>query len=319
MHPSLKIPHSLISFLRFSRADDAGRARIRPRQIYIFPTGYGFVFAALLMVMLLGSINYANNLGFLLTFLLAGLGLVAIIHTWRNLLGLELKAGRIDPVFAGQQACFEIHLLNPYRRSRPSIQLLLQGYAPVSTDLEPGATGCLTLCMDTRSRGEIPLGRFRVSTHYPLGLLRAWSYVELNVHALVYPAPGPRMPPSEAPDYTKSQSGDRGVGADDFIGLRQYRPGDPPAHVNWKALAREQGLQTKMFGGDRAERRWLDWTLLAGDVEIRLSSLCRGVLDACDQQLEFGLRLPDKEISPARGQAHRHQCLAALARFGKQA
>lgn len=307
----------LVRFLRFAPADDKGRAWITPRRIYIFPTAYGFAFGALLMVMLLGSINYDNNLGFLLTFLLAGIGLVTIIHTWRNLLGLELTPGRVEPVFAGQQACFEINLDNRRRGPRPGIQLQIKGYSAVIADLAGGSTGSLTLCKPSTQRGELPLQRFSVSTHYPLGLLRAWSYVELDIHCLVYPAPGPRMPQSDAPDYTQSQSGDRGVGADDFVGLRQYRQGDPPGHIDWKTLAREKGIHTKMFGGDRSERRWLDWGMLSGDVESRLSCLCRGILNACDQQLEYGLRLPDGEISPARGQIHRHHCLAALARFGK--
>lgn len=309
--------YPLVRFMRLARADDSGRAKIAPRRIYIFPTSYGFAFGVLLMVMLLGSINYANNLGFLLTFLLAGLGLVAIIHTWRNLLGLELTPGRVEPVFAGQQACFAIHLTNRRRGTRPGIQLQIKGYSPVLMDLAGKSTGSLTLCIPAEHRGELSLGRFSVSTRYPLGLLRAWSYVELDVHCLVYPAPGPRMPPSEVPSYTQSQSGDRGVGADDFVGLRQYRPGDSPRHINWKAFAREQGIQTKIFGGDRSERIWLDWNMLPGEAETRLSCLCRGILDACDQELEYGLRLPGNEIQPERGQNHRHLCLAALARFGK--
>ena len=42
------------------------------RNIYIVPTGAGFVFALVLAVMLLAAINYQLNLGYVLTFLLAG-------------------------------------------------------------------------------------------------------------------------------------------------------------------------------------------------------------------------------------------------------
>ena len=302
-------------FLRRARADTRGRAQVAARSIYILPTAQGLVYGVLLIMMLAGSINYANNLGFLLTFLLAGLGLVTMIHTWRNLLGLEVAAGRSDPVFAGQEACFELLLHNRRRAARPGIRVELKGSRPVLTDLYSETTGKPRICLPTRRRGECSLPRFILSTRYPLGLLRAWVYVELDTRCLVYPAPGPRMPVVEAADYTQSQRGDKGVGADDFAGLRRYRAGDSPRHVNWKALAREQGLQTKLFGGDRSERRWLEWTALSGDSETRLSRLCRGVLDACDRQLEFGLRLPGLEIEPARGQAHRHHCLATLARF----
>ncbi|HXK55926.1 MAG TPA: DUF58 domain-containing protein [Gammaproteobacteria bacterium] len=302
---------------RLARSDSAGKAAVTPRRIYILPTGFGVLFALLLMLMLLRSINYANNLGFMLTFLLAGLGLVAMLHTWRNLVGLELGSGRAAPVFAGEDARFEIELSNRRRWSRPGIQLQIRGRAPVTTDLNPVATEVLTLTVGSTGRGRLPLPRFTLSTRYPLGLFNAWVYVELDAICLVFPKPGKRMPESPAPEYGQSQMGDRGVGADDFAGLRHYRPGDSPRHINWKALAREQGLQTKLFGGDRAEKCWLDWYNLAGDSEQRLSRLCRGVLDASAQDIQFGLKLPECELKPARGQRHRLECLTALALFGE--
>jgi uncharacterized protein (DUF58 family) len=303
-------------FLRLTRADDRGRAIIAPRRIYILPTRYGIGYAFLLLLMLVGSINYASNLGFLLTFLLVGMGLITMIHTWRNLVGLELSAGRAQPVFCGQDCCFSIQLKNHRAGPRPGIQLQTGRESPAATDLEGRASASLTLSQATRWRGEAPLSRVTVSTRYPLGLLRAWAYVELDARCLVYPAPGPRVPWSGVTDYRHSPKGDRGVGADDFVGLRPYRPGDAPHHINWKALAREQGLQTKQFGGDRSEQLWLDWNQTEGDTEARLRALCRGVLDACEQQLDYGLRLPDTVFGPGRSQAHRRRCLAALARFG---
>jgi len=302
-------------FLRLARSNPEGRAVIEARRIYILPTRYGVGYGVLLMLMLLGSINYANNLGFMLTFLLAGLGLVTMLHTWYNLLGLEILPGRTEPAFAGESALFAVRLNNQRSAQRPGIQLQLPDAAPVSLDLPAAAETEVALSVPTPQRGRFSLPRFSISTRYPLGLLRAWAYVEMDLQCLVYPAPGAAAPAIDAPDYRPSSKGDKGVGADDFIGLRHYRPGDSPKHLNWKALAREQGLQTKLFGGDRAERRWLDWACTRGNTETRLSLLCRGVLDASDQQLEFGLRLPGEEIAPAMGQIQRSRCLERLALF----
>jgi len=304
-------------FTRLARADAKGRALIAPTRIYILPTGYGFTFGLLLFLMLVGSINYASNLGFLLTFLLAGLAMVSMLHTWRNLLGLELQPGHTNPVFTGDEACFGMDLVNRRRWPRPGIQIGFKGEGTVAADLDAAGSSRLSLCIHASHRGRLALPRFTVTTSYPLGLFRAWAYVELDASCLVYPSPGSSMPPSEIPEYTRSQQGDKGVGADDFVGLRHYRPGDSPRHINWKAVARERGMQTKLFGGDRSERRWLDWNSLEGNDEERLKQLCRGVLEAGEQQLEYGLRLPGKEIEPARGQSHRHECLSALALFGE--
>jgi uncharacterized protein (DUF58 family) len=111
--------------------------------------------------------------------------------------------------------------------------------------------------------------------------------------------------------------GDQGIGSDDFAGLRGFRSGDSLKHIHWKALARQQGLQTKLFGGDRNEQLWLDWRMLEGlDTEHRLSQLCRWVIEAERQGMEYGLWLPDQSIDPDRGQSHQRRCLKALALFG---
>ncbi len=309
----LKLPEQLF---RVSKSDPQGRVKIRPRQIYILPTRYGFIFGLLLLLLLIGSINYGNNLAFFLTFLLVGLGIVATLHTWRNLLGLELSAGTAEPVFAGQSAGFVVHLSNHRTGERPGIQLQLRDQPMVTTDLGGNLRGSLKLHRDSGPRGILPLGRLTVSTNYPLGLLRAWSYVEMDASCLVYPRPGSSRPPATHSNYDRSSSGDKGVGVDDFVGIRPYRPGDSPRHINWKAVASERGLQTKQFGGDRADRVWLDWDSMQGTgCEERLSRICRGVLDACDREQEFGLRIPGSELRPGRGQNHRHHCLAALATY----
>lgn len=311
----LKVPDR---FIRRCRSDRQGRATVGPQQIYIIPTRQGLGFGLLLILMWIGSINYANNLGLLLTFLLSGLGLMAMLHTWRNLLGLSLRRGRSEPVFKGQQARFEIRVSNPRRDERPGIQLQVAAGEPVSGDLAPGGEEIFTLNVRAARRGRFPLPRCTLSTRYPLGLLYAWCYLELAAETLVYPAPGPRTPAISQPSYRPSPHGDKGVGSDDFIGLRSYRPGDSPRQIDWKAQAREQGLHTKQFGGDRADMLWIDWAHYPElETEARLSALCRAVLEAAEQQQAFGLRLPDRELKPARGNTQLQAALAALALYGE--
>jgi uncharacterized protein (DUF58 family) len=303
-------------FIRISRNDPHDRVSIGPRQIYILPTRYGLIFALLLLLLLIGSINYGNNLAFFLTFLLAGLGIVAMLHTWHNLVGLELITGTIEPVFAGQTASFEIRLVNRRDSGRPGIQLGIQGQPYQASDIPPNATDTIRLHQETHTRGRLLLDRLVLSSNFPLGLLRAWSYVEMGASCLVYPAPGSRRPPATSSNYRHSSSGDKGVGVDDFVGIRPYRPSDSPKQIHWKAVASERGLLTKQFGGDRADRVWLDWHSMPGvECEERLSRICRGILDACDREQEYGLRIPGTELSPNHGQNHRHRCLEALAIF----
>ena len=303
--------------LRFARGGAGKAATLGQRQVYILPTRYGLLFAGMLVAMLVGSLNYGSNLGFLYTFLLAGIGLSTMLETWRNLLGLQVHGGRAEPVFAGQDAWFCIELGNPRRSHRPGIELGRQGQAPEFTDLPPLGRVQVRLRVATERRGVLELGRLTLATRYPLGLLRAWGYVEIPLECLVYPRPAVdgTLPP--APGGGLDEQGDLGRGGDDFAGLRQYSPGASPKHIYWKAAARGGELLTKQFGGNRSETLWLDWALVPGrDDEIRLSRLCRWVLLASEAGISYGLRLPGVEIAPENSEQQRARCLGALARFG---
>ena len=159
-----------------------------------------------------------------------------------------------------------------------------------------------------------------IDTRYPLGLFRAWALVRTPAQGLVFPRPAAEAPPpglAEGPDRETKQSKDQsqGRGADDFVGLRAYRPGDPPRQIDWKAYAREHGLMTKQFGGDQAARVQLDLHQHRGDLETRLSLLTRQVLDADACQLRYGLRLGAALVPSGQGEVHKRRCLETLALY----
>src|SRR5471030_1051409 len=94
------------------RRPEPGTIFLLQKRVYILPTRPGLAFALALVVMLIGSINYNLSLGYILTFLLASMALVAILHTFRNLVHLRFTPGRVDPVFAGEIAWFELFVEN---------------------------------------------------------------------------------------------------------------------------------------------------------------------------------------------------------------
>lgn len=312
----------LTSWMRVTRPDAEGKLVVRPRLIYILPTRYGVVFGLLLLITLIGAVNYSNNPGFLVTFLLAGMAANTIFLTWRNLLGLRLRFEGSDPVFAGERARLRFRLDNERDVDRPAIQLGREEEPglPAAADLPAQGSITLNLSLTTRQRGRLRPGRLVVSTYYPLGLFYAWCYLDSEAECLVYPRPsGPWTPPPGTSERGQ-QDGEHGRGIDDFVGLRNYRSGDSPKHIHWRALARGQGLLTKEFGGEQAQRLWLDWEQTPGaNDEERLSRLCRALLDAENGGAHYGLALPQREIAPDCGRRHLEQCLRALALFGEPA
>jgi uncharacterized protein (DUF58 family) len=207
------------------------------------------IFAVLLLAMLIGAINYQNSLAFIFTFLLTGLGVVSMVHTFRNLNGLRFRVGHIQPVFAGEQAAFPLSVENPQGHHRFAIKLMFTGQQPQNLDLPVNGGQWLDLHHPTSQRGWLNPGRITVYSRFPLGLFHAWAYINIEMRALVYPTPSAdRKLPAEVL-VQSGCAGDQGKGDDDFASLRPYHPGDSLRHIHWKALAREQGLMTKQFGG----------------------------------------------------------------------
>jgi uncharacterized protein (DUF58 family) len=289
------------------------------RRVYVLPTAAGIGYAMALLVMLIGAINYNLSLGYALTFTLAGLGVVAILHTFRNLVRLQIAPGRAMPVFAGETAQF--HLLLRGENERRQIRLWLPTDDSVVVDVPAGANAEACLRLPTRQRGWLALPRVGLETRYPLGLVRTWSYCAPDFRCLVYPRPATDAPPLpwSAGDSGGNRPGSHG--SDDFAGLRSHQPADSPRHVAWKAAARlgpDAPLMTKQFAGAAAARVWLDWDELPGlAVEGRISILTRWALDAHADGLAWGLRLPGSTLAPGSGQEHLHSALTALALYGK--
>ncbi len=314
---SLALESRLSAWLSRSPAPEAGPVTLTQRRIFILPSRAGLLFGSTVLVMLLGCMNYNLGLGYILSFLLSGVGIVSILHTFRNLAQLRLKPGRPEPVFAGDDAVFPVLLANAGGVTRISIGLLAGGREPMYVDAGANQTTCARVRIPAERRGRLALGRLRVFTTFPLGLFHAWSNVELDMHCLVYPRPEPGRVPLPAPRAGDAEGLETGPGQDDFTGLRKYQPGDSLRHVAWKAVARGHPVMTKQFSGLAAGELWLEWDELPLElrVEPRLSRLTRWVLDAARAGHAYGLRLPSTVIPPGAGPAHQEQCLTALALF----
>lgn len=285
------------------------------RWTYVRLTRSGFVFIGMLLILLFGSINHANNLGFLLTFLLGSIAFVSLFHTLRNVSGFSPVSIRAEPVFAGQNASFAVTMPSVFR-PRPSVSLSFPGGEEATVHLDADGGRTIRVLHPADQRGLLKPPVLMVSTTYPLGLFRAWALLPVDASCLVYPRPlASPFITSGGPVKDDDSDGEKGgAGVDDFIGLETYRRGDPLQHISWKALSRGQGLHTKKFEGQQGRTLYFNPDALPGhDLEEKLSRICAMVLKADALRLAYGLRLGDRFIEAGQGGSHKRQCLQELA------
>ncbi len=298
------------------------------RRVYIFPTRHGFTLGALLLVILLGAINYDNALAYLLCFLLGGLFLIAMLHTYANLAGLKIGHVHVEPVFAGEPAEFEVRLVE--QDGRPRFHLHLGRLTPgphawwkrtptQATDhvARLTADSVFTLSIATTKRGRLPLRRLRLHSVFPLGVLTTGAYLDTSANCLVYPAPRGVLPLPFGAGQGHSDEHGQGLGADEFESLKPYRAGDSLRAVAWPAFARQGELLVKHFQGRGGATLGLTWEAVQSlpDTEARLAQLAQWVLHAERSGMAYSLSIPGCELPSGRGAAQRTRALEALALF----
>lgn len=306
-----------------SRRQPRETQTLTQRNVYIVPTRAGLAFCAMLLLLLVVSINYQLSLGFALTFLLAGSAAASMHMTHGSLRGLSLHLKPLVPAFAGDAAVLEVVVTNP-GGSRHGVGFGLD-LAP-AIDSRPialayaeiaalGQTSVhLSWLAHGRGRHELPL--VRAESRYPFGLFRAWTMWRPAGRQWIYPRPETPTPPWPA---TEAAHGDdkplpRSGNGTEFDGVRAYRRGDTPRQVVWKKAARTGELVSRETADAVQREVWLHWSQAqAGDPEQRLSRLAAWVVAADAAGQSYGLRIPGAELAPAQGMAQRHAALQALA------
>lgn len=298
------------------RIPAASHVQLNHRRIFIMPTRAGMGLLFLLVIMLIGAINYQNSLVYAVVFILGSLFWVGLHHTYRNLAGLQLQATGSLPVFSGEEAQLSVTLVSE-RREHQAISMRWPDTASRQVDVDPGASSNLSLYYPTQRRGWLKPGRLRVETRYPLGWFVAWSLVDLDWRVLVYPQPVSRPLPGTQGGVEGEGDQQWVEGVDDFQGLRDYQPGDSRKRLDWRAWSRGQGLHSKIFAEPQHDSQWLRLEQAPGQsLDEQLGCLTGWVLQLEQRRQPYGLELPGTRIQPAAGEAHQQACLRALALHG---
>ena len=301
-----------------TRPEDTLPHVVTHQRVYIVPTKRGLAFLLALLLMLIASVNYALSLGYALCFILSGLFAATLLHTYKNLAGVEVHT--IDKInaFAGDKVAFLISLSNTLDDIRHGIRVSNDHGARLLTHIEPRDTTQAMLTMTVPTRGKSNLGRITLQSDWPLGLWTCWTYLHTPIAALVYPRPEdnpPALPVTstqdDGPVSTPSLDGE-------VSGVREYRPGDSMGSIAWKSAAKGAGLQVRTFESNEAPSSVVLSLKSTGQYQLedQMSRLSAWVVQAHSSNTEFKLELPGESSASDRGEQHYEKALKTLALYG---
>ena len=360
---ALTVPaSSLLSRWFAARAPKSDSATLNLRNVYIFFSREGMLFALLLIITFIAGINYGNNLVLGLCFYLISVWLISFHVTFAHISGLQVRLLDVTMAEAGAPVWVTLQLRNESRQ--PRRQLLLSfdqvGFEQLSFEQvgfeqaakqksektgkkahknnKPSAGNqnpilvtrlqseqIIRLPVQTHTRGQLELPRLKIKTVYPLGIMRAWSYVYFARSAWVYPKP-------ETFDWQAQYAivsqedlptgGQYRQGQDDFERLDNYIEGESLARVSWGHVARGQGMFTKHFADPVGHEQTLDYAdMPAAHHEQKLAQMAYGALKLGELGVPFNMRLPNdmpfdkySAATMGEGEAFAQTCLLRLAK-----
>ncbi|GLQ30926.1 DUF58 domain-containing protein [Litoribrevibacter albus] len=306
------------------RSPLSNKVRLTNRNIYIFPSKPGWLLVAVLLVMLLTAINYQNSLVFGMCFWLGSVFAVLIWHTWKNLAGLEVSVGSEVAGFVGETVPVSHKITALDRSVHFNIKMHWRRDVAMSSgvDIEKGHGDSVQLLHHVLSRGWNQTPRIEVLSRYPLGILTAWSVIQLEHPVLGYPKPVFGVTPNIHAEGAFDQEGDAQnshrskQSGSDFDSLTPYIEGDSLKKVDWKRFAKTEELVTKSFVTPPVSNTWLKFEDFQGlPLEQRLSAMAGWVIEWSNQNKVFGLSLPNQQLPQGTGEQHQLDCLRALALF----
>lgn len=285
------------------------------KRIYILPTGAGAAFLVVSLLVLLLAINYENNLAYAVCFTMLSLFITAIVHTYANLSGLQVAVLSVSPVFKGDHALFRFRLYSP--RALTQVTFAFEQQSAQTWDIPAGSDLIIDVPLLTEHRGWQEIALLRVSSLYPLGFFKTWSWLAFDQCVLVYPSPVKEEGALQAAGGSGMEPQASSKGHEDFQELKPYGFGMPINRIAWKVLAKGQGLHVKSYVGETGEDVWLSldmWPSLG--LEARLSRLSYWVLELSRKGIPFGLNLNNEIlIEPDIGESHKLDVLKVLALY----
>ncbi|MGV3664038.1 MAG: transglutaminaseTgpA domain-containing protein [Prosthecobacter sp.] len=261
----------------------------------------------------------SNGAAHVIALLTAAMGALSWLHARANLKGLNVRLVGSRPAAQDESTRVPVELRATGAVSPCGLEVLVIG-AESSVFVErvsSGGTVLVNLPPPAKHAGGAL--KILVRSVYPLGLFTAESVLQTSWVRRVHPKPAGELP---LPQPHHSLQGDAAVvvqsnapsgGGDDFAGLREWRAGDSPRHIDWRALARGGPLMVKSWSAGTQGVVVLDWNALTADESARASQIARW-MEMCEGEGQaYELRLPGVTIRAGLGPAHHRRCLDVLA------
>ncbi|GAB03207.1 MULTISPECIES: DUF58 domain-containing protein [Acinetobacter] len=276
------------------------------KDVLVFIYKQGFLYLILILITFIAGINYGNNLILGFCFLLSAILCISFYLTFKQLHDLKIEIVMPEVGQVNQPSIIRLMLKQQdktvrYLRIESSQQEQMIFLNQVQQTVE--------LPVLPQQRGLYEFGVIKVYSTYPLGLVRAWTYLYPKQKIWIAP---------KAQDWQKehkNQPTSAHDSLDEFKELRAFRQGDSYQNVAWKQVARGQGFFIKMFEAQANHQHLeIDYQQIPALGHEEKLSFMMGLVEQCEQLGDdYALILPHARLESGQGYSQLIQAKLLLA------
>ena len=296
--------------------------KLRSQRTYIVPTQLGIYFGFLCLILLGVAFIHNNNVVYFASFMLISLGIVTMFQTNFNMDRIKISTLPTGEIHAETTTTIKVLIENRSTQPVYQIKIKLRNTEPqieLST-LGPKQKVEVDLIHIFKTRGYHWPPIVVAETRFPFGLLKSWKLFRPSTQVLVYPEKKgflilPRVSSEGEEDLNFAEKNlTRG---EDFIGHRPYQSNDSIRQIDWKAFARNQKMNIKVFENENHGTQLISWnsTSINEGIENRISQLALWVHICQQQKLNFILELPIWKSKSDHSSKHLEECFYQLAMY----
>lgn len=273
----------------------AGQKQLSQRDILIFIYQQGYIYVVLILITFIAGINYANNLVLGFSFLISAILCISFYLTFKQLhqVKIEVIAPEVGQVGNALNLIFRLQQDTPqtryiYLKINDTVHQVLMTEQRQQYQIE----------FFPQARGKFSYPEVHIYSIYPLGLVRAWTYLYLNHVSWVAPRA------LNLSHEKKQQQSSLNQDFDEFRELREYQIGDAWQSVSWKQVARGQGLYVKRFEQHADQLKIsIDYHHMPSYSHEQKLGLMMGLVEECEHaQMPYEMILPKQHLGFGLGE-----------------
>ncbi len=246
----------------------------KQNRVYILPTKMGLLYFSVHFILLFMGVGYQNNLILILFGLLSALSVLIMIEAHFHLEKILFHRIEIDDSFLGEFSVMRVKLED--QANIPCFDLKFLSFnLKIQTSFSKGEYGAL---FKAQKRGKFELSEISLSSTYPFGFFRVWTYLKVNTSFWVYPSPIAR---SEIFKSIKDHD------EADFDQFKNWSLGDRLNRVAWKKLAQYNQWVVKDFTNEDPKTISLKWE--ESGQERDLSQLVAYIIYLDENKIDWNL------------------------------